>query len=280
MIFIDSKAGSKELIKYSPLNNPSIATLTDLCDGGRSSCDIAFEGYGPGDKKISIGIEYKSITDLIDSIKSGRIGSTQIPQMKEDYDRSWILVYGLYECCPETGNLLVYRRNGWTPNITGYNQPVKYSMVKRSLISYFEAEIGYDSVASKSQAALWIACCYSWYQTLYSKHSTFKVFDRTQGLKRNNLYRKDSELIPADMPGIPRSTKLIMDFVKELPGIDWERSRAIIFRFESIHELVNASISDWMEVEGFGKTLAKSCYDSIRLKHPLVKKVKMDLFTE
>jgi hypothetical protein len=76
-----------------------------------SSGDVSFIGEGTHGP-ISIGIEVKSISDLITSIQTGRLQDTQIINgMLNDYDIEgrWILHYGLYRPSPKDGTVQVWK---------------------------------------------------------------------------------------------------------------------------------------------------------------------------
>lgn len=98
VILIDDRAGSKELVLYPPLDDPSIACLVQLsstANSSKTSADITFTGNGP-DGDILIGIEHKSLGDLISSMQSGRLSATQIPSMIETYDKCYLLTCDRY----------------------------------------------------------------------------------------------------------------------------------------------------------------------------------------
>lgn len=252
MILIDSSVGSKELVRYPPLNNPSLACLADLSghEGNRSSADISFAGKGP-EGLLSIGIEFKSLSDLLSSIHSGRLQDTQIPTLKREYDRCWILYYGRYRCGQDDNLETLWtnphnHRDYWKPyNFIG-NRPMKYGYLESSLLSYTEAGICHKSVPTIEDAAKWIGCLYRWWQKDYDKHSSFRTFDRSSDLRK-----------PAIMPGIDEHTRAKMEFADRIPGIDYKKSMSIAGHFDSIQDMVNAGVDEWMRVPGIGKVISK-----------------------
>ena len=72
-MLIDDRAGSRDLIKYEPVRSTG-----ELCR--LDSADVCLTGNGPNDA-VLIGVEVKSIWDLISSINTGRLQATQIPAM-------------------------------------------------------------------------------------------------------------------------------------------------------------------------------------------------------
>lgn len=257
MILIDSSAGSRDLIKYPPLDDPSIACLSNLSisDDTKSSVDICFAGNGPNGK-LTIGVEFKKLTELLSSIFSGRIQDTQIPAMKAEYDVCWLLYCGPYRCGDDDYLEIPQRtRTGlqWRQYDLIGNRPMKFGFLESSLLSYHEAGVYHKHVYDMSQAAKWIGCLYRWWSKPYSSHKSFRLFDRSSDLRR-----------PAIMPGVDKVTRSIMDFADRIPGIDYERASRIASHFSSVIEMINADEKEWMKIDGIGKTLARVAVNTFR----------------
>lgn len=293
MILIDSAAGSKELIKYPPLDNPSIACLSNLAVSSdtKSSADVCFAGNGPEGKKIVVGIELKSLSDLLASTDNGRLQDTQIPALISEYDVCWIVYYGEYRC-NEAGNIEIpsvpvfkkgkdrldrdqyfwatkgnyagpflsrpeaerdFHLNSrkWVEYTFIGKKPMKYGYLEKALISYHEAGVHSKHVASTSDAAQWIGCLHRWWSKDYHKHSVFRTFDK-------------SSRRPSLMPGVSSEMRIIMDFADRIPGIDYERAYRIAEHFDSVIQMVNADVSEWMKIPGIGKTIAKLAVETMR----------------
>lgn len=52
--------------------------------------------------------------------------------------------------------------------------------------------------------------------------------------------------------------------IGEAPGIGWEKSQRVLAHFGSVHAAVNASVEEWMKIEGVGRTMAERIYRSYR----------------
>ena len=114
MILIDSSTGSRELLSKI-LETGAPACLVDIKDEG---ADYAFQGNGP-DGPILIGIERKTLTDLVDSIYSGRLAGIQVPKMQETYSVRVLVVEGEWRADKEgrivrpwAGGKTSFSRNG------------------------------------------------------------------------------------------------------------------------------------------------------------------------
>ena len=64
-----------------------------------------------------------------------------------------------------------------------------------------------------------------------------------------------------------RKPSLARTVAAELPGIGWEKSKAIVAKFGSISAMVDASVEDWMEIAGIGKSLAQSSVAALHSKY-------------
>jgi len=95
MILIDSRAGSKELVK--PLAAMGLPVEETMLDYG----DLAFLGRGENGKKVFVGIEHKKLPDLVQSLTNDRLAGHQLPGMLGMFDRCWLIVEGEWDHDPE-----------------------------------------------------------------------------------------------------------------------------------------------------------------------------------
>src|SRR5574342_372474 len=80
--------------------------------------DVSFVGNGPDDTPVLVGIERKSIGDLLNTITSGRFAGHQLPGLINSYNVVYLIVEGLYR--PGPSGLLELRYGaGWAPNEMG-----------------------------------------------------------------------------------------------------------------------------------------------------------------
>lgn len=298
MILIDDRAGSKELIRYTPLSNPSLACLCQLGNGSHSSADVCFTGKGP-EGNISIGIEYKSLSDLLTSIHSGRLQSTQFQSMSEEYDICVLLYYGQYRCgsngsleiynpsiiqdkgswywyvkgipyqgpYPSKDSALTAQRNdsrGWSQYTHIGGKPIPYGYLESALISCSRVGVWVKHLTRPEDCAQWIGVMYRSWQKEYTSHKFFRTFD------------KSSNKSPALMPGFDPALKQKLDFAKEFPGMGFERALAAARYFPSAQDMFNAEVGDWMKVPGIGKVIAKSAVHAARRKTGTVETETVD----
>lgn len=88
MLLVDYRAGSKELIV--PLKRMGLEVVEwDLPSG-----DISFEGRGEGGKTVVVGVEFKKLSELVGSLRTGRLQGLQAPNMRLSFDYSYLLIEG------------------------------------------------------------------------------------------------------------------------------------------------------------------------------------------
>lgn len=258
MILIDESVGSRDLIACPPLNDPSLACLANLSisTDTKSSVDVSFCGNGPNGK-LSVGIEFKKLPDLLSSIYSGRLQSTQLVSMAKEYQICWLLYCGEYRC-GDSGNLETPFTNkytgkrSWSPVTFIGNKPLPYGYLESSLLSYSCCGVQSKHVMDISQAAHWIACLYRWWSKPWDKHKSMRTFDKSTDGKS-----------PALMPGMDSATKQKIEQARMLPGMGFERALAAANHFKSVREMMNASVDEWLKIPGVGKVIAKSAVEAI-----------------
>jgi hypothetical protein len=273
-ILIANDEGSKDLIDIPPLSR-------DLCCLDKlSSGDVAFSGWGPEGSTLSIGVEIKSMSDLLDSASNGRLhgvdGQLQRMLYTDKYDEVWFLYYGMYRCGP-TGYLEypIYRngRMEWLAYDFGRsgNSPVPFSYLTHLLFELSRAGVKYDHVGSKlnsrdckPEVAAWIMTLYTFWQEPYESRCRMRSF--------NNASSTLTRPLSLDIdPDLLFMAKLVAPF----PGIKFERAMAIAESFESPLAMFNAGVDEWAEVKiptkgktgrvvRLGRTMAQSIVERIR----------------
>lgn len=107
MIAVDQQTGSKDLTApLEALGLPIVATML-------KSADLSFEGRGIGGTPVNIGIEHKTMEDLVQAIRTGRLVGTQLPKMlgpKGAYDHGWLIAEGQWRINRKTGALQLLGR--------------------------------------------------------------------------------------------------------------------------------------------------------------------------
>lgn len=239
-ILVDDREGSKRLVTYACLRD--ITELTRL-----DSADVCMVGNGPVDP-VLIGVEVKSIHDLISSMNTGRLQGTQLPTMVEYYQVRWLLVYGMWR--PDRrGQLEIQRGNAWKMMRLG-SRIVPYSYLESFLFDVETIGVSVKVVPDEGTAAQWLACLHRWWSKEWVKHKGLRAFDQSHEIS----------LMPSmDAPMLVRAK-----VASKLPGLGFERATAAAKHFPSVTAMVNANVTEWMEVPGVGKVVAKAIVEAVR----------------
>lgn len=221
MIWIDSRIGSKDLLK--PLLDAGVpAEMTTLAFG-----DIAFTGKGIGGASIDIGIELKTIGDLVGSIRSGRLAGHQLPGLTETYDYRWLLVEGTWRH-DDNGMIVTYqgKSRGWRP------LPGKMSASElEKHVFTFECCGGLHTryTNSRRDTIRFLSCLYRWWtDTPLDQHT--------------------SHLVAHNPPTIVPLSKFRQAVIK-WPNIGLRISKTVESAFKgSIRKAAAAPVTTWAEL--------------------------------
>jgi len=235
MIYIDFRVGSKEL---ATLIEPSI--LVELKSG-----DAMFEGNGPKGK-LQIGIERKTINDLINSIQDGRLSGYQIPKMLECYQRVYLIVEGIYRGNPRTGGLEQLQGKQWRYVSRGER---KFS--HEALWQYLSTLEEIAGIVIRNTNSLYMTAA----QIMYLYHWWSKPFLAHRSLKR--IYKRSMGYFHFHKPSLLRL------FAFDLPHIDHDKSEIVEARFKTVDSMIAASEKEWAEIPGIGKIIAKEIWNKL-----------------
>lgn len=236
-----------------------------------SSGDVSFIGCGP-DGDLSFAIEVKEITELLSSMISGRLQDTQMRGMLA-YDRRWILHYGRYRPNPLDGTIQTWK-DGHSKRRAGFytfkikrkikgqltDWPIPYSYLEAfKCCSSREFGFDWDKTETIQEAAFWLANLYHTWSRPYHTHKSMQVFDRSQDVRGRMKRQKAEEdvnnlrfkVVGSKGQSDNDHQRLLdrMAVFSQFPGIGYERSLAAGKHFPTIRAGVNASPSQWGEID-------------------------------
>jgi ERCC4-type nuclease len=264
VVLIDDRAGSRDLIKFPPLNSTG-----ELCR--LDSADVAIPGNGPNGPVV-IGIELKSISDLLSSTDRGRLQATQIPDMIGTYDINWILYYGITRPSPDGASLQILRarykneQGKWKwrsatsfdicaslPLYWGNYQvggrDVNYGYLESLILAITDMGFRVKQVSGVQEAAAWIGVVSRRYSKSWEKHRVMRTLDHSGQV--------------ALPPELDRGVKQRIRFAETLPGIRFERAVEAAKHFTSVREMANAPAEEWQKVPKIGKIIAQSVVEAV-----------------
>jgi ERCC4-type nuclease len=256
MIHIDDRTGSAELLPLflSHRTHPP-ASIRRL-----PAADFAFSGNGPRDLPVMVGIERKTITDMLNSIRTGRFSGEQLPKLLDYYEFSFLLLEGVFRIDRQSGMLIQWRNKQWTNIMLG-----KQSFLGLELQSFLTSielqtpvRVHYSS--DQHETVDTVLALQHYFSKPWSKHHAHIALH-----------------IPQDTATIGKASS-VRRFANVLKGVGWERSAAVDISFKSIDDLVNVGITLTDEqiaqgrrdgpkiiakMDGFGKVLSQRVYDEM-----------------
>lgn len=245
MILVDSRAGSDELLK--PLLKLGLPAEETLLDYG----DIAFLGKGEGGKQLFIGVEHKRVSDLVQSLSTGRLAGHQLPGMVQTYDRIWLIIEGEWQA-DEHGSVTMWRGGrGRRGKVRG--SPPAVELEKRILGLEIRGGIHVRHCPTRADTVRFLFALYRWWTDkdldAHRSHLAIHAPDMDRGL------------------AIP-----ISDFraiVAQVPGIGLARSQAVEVAFGgSFRRMMLATPQQWADIRtvdrnGKSKRLGESTAQKI-----------------
>jgi len=197
--------------------------------------DFAFFGKWTGGADIRICGERKKLGDLIKCMEDGR----HIQQVQDaraaGFDRVFLfLEVGAVREDRVSGLIQIRKGGRWVPSV-----PQTTGSRLRSYLNEIELYAGVHvrRTANATDTAQEIKSLYSLFRRPPEDHSSLNKF-HTPPPPAVSLYGRPS---------------LLRRVAKELPGVGWERSKAIEDFFPSVRGLAGATAKEWSEVSGIGK---------------------------
>jgi ERCC4-type nuclease len=242
MILIDERVGSREFLQ-------KIRGLgVDAELAGKIPADFQFTGNGDG-RQVLVGIERKTIQDLLNSMRDRRLAGSQVGGMLQTYDVACLVVEGIWRRQRESG--LVEIQNGkWRAARGSY----RYSEVRSFLCSLRElGDIRIWRTGDEEETCADIVCEYLWWQKQWHDHRTAKSVyappPKPRTGHRAHTFRHE--------------TTLLEEWLSRLPHID---SRAIELAqyFSSARDMAEADVDRWTTIKGIGKKTAEQIVEAIR----------------
>lgn len=248
-ILLDDRAGSGDLDTY--LKHWGINFVKTRLDYG----DAAVEAAGPI-TPCAVGIEIKKVKDALQCMRDGRFSGHQLPGLLKDYGIVWLVVEGNYGIDYDTRVITVSGGKG-------KRIPLKMGRQSKSYFMYAEldhwlttlevkAGIHVRRTGSRIETAQFLVDQQSWWMKPWEKHkSHLSIHVNKQ---------------PSDLQSVLVPASTMRKVAAQLPGVGWERSKAIEEYFGTIEIMVAASEKEWTKIDGIGPKLARTISESFRIQ--------------
>lgn len=228
MIFVDYREGSQELIL--PLQKRGLPVEETTLEFG----DVAFEGRGEGGKSVFIGIEYKKLPELIQSLRTERLQGHQMPGMQQTYEHAYLLIEGQVLTGTDGFLLQKSRRSYRLSPMPGHMTVME--LLKRMHVLHLCGGLNPVWAQNQVETLTQIEALYrTWTDQDLDKHKSHLAIYRPPTLVALSSFRK---------------------VITGLPKISWKFSLAAQQRFKSLRRAMNASVEEWAALESTegGKT--------------------------
>jgi ERCC4-type nuclease len=231
------------------------------------SGDFVVGGDGPGGVWMSIGVELKHLSDILGCLRNGRLAGSQLPTMRNTYDRSYLLVEADYRR-GERGAIEICRRGVWdTPTWARY---MGFDSFQEALLTLtFHGGVVLKETSSEVETARWLINLDRWVASGWDSHKSAGTLDRSYYVKD-----KVTEWVEAKNESAPGR---VTQVAKELPKLGDEKARIAALHFGTIRRTIAADptlppltpeekarmVKAWSGVDGVGKTIATKIVDSL-----------------
>jgi ERCC4-type nuclease len=245
MLLLDDRTGSGDLLPALQSLVGKEVSLERLEFG-----DAAFVG-NKGEEVVSVGIEIKTLSDMIQCILNGRFAGHQLPGLTQDFDYVMLIVEGEFRPDESTG-VLQYLRKGkfWSYVNQGPRRFMYRELDKFFMTLEFKVGVIYRNTQDRRETAQVVADAYKWWQQGWDEHKSHTGFNRSR------------DAVTLAHPD------LIACVAKELPGIGDKKARDAAAHFESVRAMINADVDEWCRLDGVGKTFAQRIVDAVTFKRP------------
>lgn len=240
MILLDPRDGpkaqtSKEIQSY-------IRKMNVMCDRDHQIeyGDAAFEGNGP-EGRILIGVERKTLSDLMNCIEDARYSDKQKQGMKKMYKKSYLMVEG--EWGPSTGNgdkgLLMEKKYGKWSYFYYRNRPIAYSTVYRYLLSVGMCGVDIQYAKSIEHTAQNLVEMFHYWQKKWANHTAML------------------DVHHIELPQLMGKPKLVRKWASDIEGLGIKYSLAAAKIFKTPIKLATSDEMDWLKIDGIGVATAQ-----------------------
>lgn len=236
LLLVDDRIGSKDLLQ--PLERQGVP-----CDLARLDfADAALIGRGPEDAQVYIGVELKRLPDLVASMMTGRFVGHQLPGLMATYDRTWLVVEGVYRA-GDGGILEQWRPNGWQALSTGPKRFMASDLESWLLTQVIRGGVNLWRSASSRDTVRFLSCLYRWW--------TSKSFAEHRA--HQTIYRPPPDRAMFTEPSI------FVKMAASIPGVGWDRALTLEAATNgSFTRLGNLSATELQNLNGIGPKTAQS----------------------
>lgn len=257
MILVDPRVGERNNVPRSERLEAIIKSLrtkvrskvkeaSPMLSGG----DFYFEGNGPEGPGFRVGIEWKTLSDFLGSMRSGRL-SEELKSMNRICDLSFVITQGIWRV-DRTGALVTLSGRDWRPVTAGTKECFRYAEMFKHWVSMCVKKNVMVLHSANEEETMWmVAHLHDWFQVDWDEHNS-------------------TDPIKVQTEVTFTKVTLVRQLAAVLPGIGWKRSREVEKEFmhedEPVVAMVTAPIERWKSIEGIGDKTARRIWKALRTR--------------
>jgi ERCC4-type nuclease len=239
MILIDDREGSKQFA--APLREQHVPCELTRLDFG----DFAFLGRGEEGAEVMIGVEHKKLSDFVQSL-AGRLPGHQLPGLVTSFDRPYLILEGEWEHNKEGRVVTFIKESTKKRKVAGAPPAIEFE--KRLLTLETRGGLRIRHCNTRRDSVRYLVALYRfWTDHDLDEHKSHLAIHAPD---------MDATL------GIPVSD--VRRVAAQLPGIGYERSRAVDQHFRSIEDMCLAPAEEWVKIDGIGAKGAATIVNAIK----------------
>ena len=238
-IRVDDRVGSYDLAPL--LKRRGLPVELTRLDYG----DVCWIGNGP-EGPVSVGVELKTVGDLLSCIVSQRFTAHQLPGLQDCYSVRYLVVEGIWKP-GATGELLLGKGGGFWHTVSWGCKKWAYREVAHWLSSV-EQQGGmclWDT-DDREETAAYIHSIYTWWAKAWTEHKT--VRSAHQELKPYPTCNRLALVRPKTPSRLGRMYAQVFG---------WETGAAVEQKFPRLSDAVAADDATWLKVPGVGKEMLR-----------------------
>lgn len=239
MIYVSHEKGSIELLPDILMQGVKAEKLP------LPSADFCFEGNGP-DGTISIGIERKTLHDMLDSIETARYNRQRV-DMKNFYQVCVLMVEGHWRPHHPDGVLMEGFNDGLSWGYCRHrSQRTLYSKLYRYLIGVASTGVIVCYPRNRWQCAVDVVEWFHYWSRPYESHRSLR------------------EIQKVAVPALNFRPSLVRKWAQDCPNIGVTLGDLAARRFRTPLALAQADEGDWLSIPGVGVKTAQQVVKEIR----------------
>lgn len=218
ILFIDDRVGSREFLR--PLRRMGAPAKIHRL----TYADFAFTGKGPAHSSVAVGVERKTVAEILAAVTDSRFIGRQIPGLLQTYDYVYLVVEGFTRVDARTALLMSGKwEAGFGPGRHMY-EPYKKFLVTLAT----KARLIVERTNSFTETVHYLHALYRWWEKPWASHKSAYAVDEA---------KPDAAILDE------RTFKRRV--FAQLPGVGWERSRMVSQYFPNVEAGMLADEKEW-----------------------------------